>query len=194
MGFLDLEKHFVFYGTYHRDPTNVMIHIIFVPALMFTMMLWTANVRLAPDSVTTSPYANLSTLTATAYAVLYALLEPMAGTLLAPYVVAQSLVGTYLVERFGNDANKIAGIVQLFSWVCQFIGHGVYEKRAPALLDNLVQALFLAPLFVWLEVLFMFGYRPEFQRRMHEKMRLARSQLDAAATEKVGVKGEKKGP
>lgn len=146
--------------------------------------------RPVPDSVTTSPYANLSTLTATVYAVLYALLEPVAGTLLAPYVVAQSLVGTYLIERFGNDANKIAGIVQLCSWIGQFIGHGVYEKRAPALFDNLVQALFLAPLFVWLEVLFMFGYRPEFQRRVRERVCLARSELDAATAEKKVEKGK----
>jgi uncharacterized membrane protein YGL010W len=32
-----------------------------------------------------------------------------------------------------------------------------YEGRKPALLDNLVQALFLAPLFVWYEVLFSMG-------------------------------------
>jgi uncharacterized membrane protein YGL010W len=29
--------------------------------------------------------------------------------------------------------------IQVFSWIAQFIGHGVFEKRSPALLDNLVQ-------------------------------------------------------
>jgi uncharacterized membrane protein YGL010W len=28
--------------------------------------------------------------------------------------------------------------VQIFTWVAQFVGHGVFEGRAPALLDNLV--------------------------------------------------------
>lgn len=46
------------------------------------------------------------------------------------------------------------------------MGHGKFEGRAPALLDNLVQAAFLAPFFVWLETLFMFGYRPELQKRV----------------------------
>lgn len=46
------------------------------------------------------------------------------------------------------------------------LGHGAFEGRAPALLDNLVQALFLAPFFVWLEVLFAFGYRPELKARI----------------------------
>lgn len=41
---------------------------------------------------------------------------------------------------------------QVACWVAQFVGHGVFEKRAPALLDNLFQAIFMAPLFVVIEV------------------------------------------
>lgn len=41
---------------------------------------------------------------------------------------------------------------QAFCWVAQFVGHGVFEGRAPALLDNLFQAFFMAPVFVLLEV------------------------------------------
>jgi uncharacterized membrane protein YGL010W len=142
-------------------------------------MLWCANVVFPGAS---SPYANLSTLASSVYALLYILMEPVAGSLLAPFVIAQSLAGTWCIERFGaSDANKIAGMVQLFAWISQFIGHGVYEKRAPALLDNLVQALFLAPLFVWIEVLFMAGYRPELKQRLQEKVRVARKELDEKA-------------
>lgn len=56
------------------------------------------------------------------------------------------------------------------SWVLQFIGHGAFEKRAPALLDNLVQAFLLAPLFVWMEILFFLGYRPELRARYHQSV------------------------
>ena len=42
----------------------------------------------------------------------------------------------------------------------------MFEGRAPALLDNLVQALFLAPFFVWMEILFSFGYRPGLKSRV----------------------------
>lgn len=44
----------------------------------------------------------------------------------------------------------------------------MFEGRAPALLDNLVQALFLAPFFVWMEILFACGYRPELQSRVED--------------------------
>ena len=46
------------------------------------------------------------------------------------------------------------------------MGHGKFEGRAPALLDNLFQAIFLAPLFVWLEMLFQLGYREELKTRL----------------------------
>jgi hypothetical protein len=32
----------------------------------------------------------------------------------------------------------LAGVIHLISWVAQFLGHGLAEKRAPALLDNLI--------------------------------------------------------
>jgi 2-hydroxy fatty acid dioxygenase len=34
------------------------------------------------------------------------------------------------------------------------------------LLDNLYQAIFLAPLFVWLEFLFMLGYRSDLKKKL----------------------------
>jgi uncharacterized membrane protein YGL010W len=67
-----------------------------------------------------------------------------------------------------STINKIAIGVQIVAWTAQFIGHGVYEGRAPALLDNLIQAFVLAPFFVFMEVLFHFGYRPELQKRVND--------------------------
>lgn len=52
-------------------------------------------------------------------------------------------------------------------------------------MDNLVQAIFLAPLFVWLEFLFKFGYRRELQGRVDKAVKVEiakfRSQKAAAA-------------
>jgi uncharacterized membrane protein YGL010W len=73
----------------------------------------------------------------------------------------------HLVSSGAPHANKIAIAVKAASWIAQFIGHGVFEKRAPALLDNLLQAFVLAPFFVFLEGLFKLGYRPELQKRVN---------------------------
>lgn len=60
--------------------------------------------------------------------------------------------------------------VEIVSWVAQFVGHGKYEGRAPALFDNLLQAFVLAPFFVFMEGLFMLGYRPELQKRVNTEV------------------------
>lgn len=52
--------------------------------------------------------------------------------------------------------------MQVLCWVAQFVGHGVFEGRAPALLDNLFQAFFMAPVFVILEVRLIFVGGPVF--------------------------------
>ena len=93
-------------------------------------------------------------------------MEPVAGGCFAPILIGGTAYANHLTSTYGATANYIALGVHVFSWVAQFVGHGIFEGRAPALLDNLVQALFLAPFFVWLEVLFMFGYRPELKARL----------------------------
>jgi uncharacterized membrane protein YGL010W len=100
------------------------------------------------------------------YALLYILMEPVAGGMLAPFIIAGVAYANHLTSVYGTQANYIALFVHIVSWLLQFVGHGKFEGRAPALLDNLVQALFLAPFFVWFEVLFWFGYRPELKSRL----------------------------
>ncbi|KAJ6357311.1 hypothetical protein OIU78_005217 [Salix suchowensis] len=71
-------------------------------------------------------------------------------------------IGLCFYAVVGSFCWTIAVLVaQIICWTGQFIGHGVFEKRAPALLDNLVQAFVMAPFFVLLEALqTSFGYEP----------------------------------
>jgi len=64
------------------------------------------------------------------------------------------------------DHQNIALIVHVACWVAQFIGHGFAEGRAPALIDNILGAVVLAPFFVHLEILFKLGYRPAMYRQL----------------------------
>lgn len=116
--------------------------------------------------------ANVGTIGAFIYAIFYVLLEPFAGGLIAPLVIGSAACGNYLLGSYGMVVNYYAGGIHVVSWLAQFIGHGAFEKRAPALLDNLVQALLLAPLFVWMEILFFFGYRPELKQRFDKSVEL----------------------
>lgn len=67
--------------------------------------------------------------------------------------MAAGALANYLTATYNRrKANTVAVGVHVVCWILQFIGHGKFEGRKPALLDNLVQALFLAPMFVWYEV------------------------------------------
>lgn len=132
---------------------------------------------------------NLGTIATLLYATLYILMEPVAGGILAPLLLAGTAYSNHLTTTYGAIANYWALGLHVFSWIAQFVGHGVFEGRAPALLDNLVQALFLAPFFVWMEILFACGYRPELRSRVDsavekevEKHQKLKSQSNGAVT------------
>jgi len=111
---------------------------------------------------------NAGTIGATLYAGFYMLLEPVAGTILLPLIIGWTAFAKHLTSAYTYNSNVAAIAVFVVAWIAQFIGHGAFEHRAPALLDNLLQALVLAPFFVFMEFLFACGYRPELQKRVNE--------------------------
>ncbi|KAK6336402.1 hypothetical protein TWF696_001961 [Orbilia brochopaga] len=169
---LDLEKQLTFYGAYHHNQVNKGIHMVFVPTILMTSFLLLSNSGALVDL----PYLplNVGTFACILYAVLYILMEPVAGALVAPLLFGGTAYMNYLLQTYGHSANTVALIVHVTSWIFQFIGHGAFEHRSPALLDNIFQAFFLAPFFVWFELLFSFGYRPEL-----------RSRIDAAVVKEI---------
>ncbi|RAL03577.1 2-hydroxy-palmitic acid dioxygenase MPO1 [Aspergillus ibericus CBS 121593] len=172
---LNLEKQLLFYGAYHNNPVNIAIHMTCVPILLFTGIALASNtpVLLAlPDALQIDNLPlNLGTIAAVIYSAFYILLEPVAGALVAPLIIGGAAYANHLLATYGTSVNYWFAGVHVVSWLAQFVGHGAFERRAPALLDNLVQALLLAPLFVWMEALFFFGYRPELKARYDENVR-----------------------
>lgn len=166
---LNLEKQLLFYGAYHHNAVNVGIHIVCVPAILMTFLVLFTNTPAVPlpswVSVPNLPL-NFGTALAVLYSTLYVLMEPVAGAMLAPLIIGGTAYGKHLTSTYGATANYWAAGINVVCWIAQFIGHGKFEGRAPALLDNLVQALFLAPFFVWFEILFALGYRPDLKRRI----------------------------
>ncbi|KAI9702043.1 MAG: hypothetical protein M1836_001387 [Candelina mexicana] len=114
---------------------------------------------------------NVGMIASVLYSLIYMLMEPVAGGLLAPFLIAWTAYANHLTSTYGATANYWATGLHIASWLAQFIGHGMFEGRAPALLDNLVQAFILAPFFVWFEILFSLGYRPELKSRMDQAVK-----------------------
>lgn len=123
---------------------------------------------------------NIPAVLASVYMAYYFILEPIAAVrpmlhpnyswliysqfLYVPVMTTTLLTATAYAKQPDHLSN--AAIIHAVCWIAQFIGHGVAEGRAPALLDNLLGAVVLAPFFVHLEVLFNLGYRPDMHKRL----------------------------
>lgn len=169
-GLLDIEKHFAFYGAYHSNPINIMIHMIFVWPIFFSVLLFLAfSSPLCPFPLPSGllPFQqymvmNWSFVAAGVYALFYAALDRKAGSVAAFLCLACWIGSNALAQRLGFSYGwKVVLVSQLVCWTAQFIGHGVFEGRKPALLDNLAQAIIMAQFFVLLEALqTVFNYEP----------------------------------
>ncbi|KAJ0578167.1 putative 2-hydroxy-palmitic acid dioxygenase Mpo1 [Helianthus annuus] len=163
IGLFDLEKYFSFYGAYHSNPVNIFIHMLFVWPILFTsLVILYFTPTLVHVSLPNNLVLNYGFLFTLIYAGFYVCLDVKAGSLAGLMCFVCWVFGSFLAQHLGFSlAWKVVVAAQLFCYTGLFIGHGVFEKRAPALLDNFIQAYLTGPFFVLLEVLQMtFGYEP----------------------------------
>jgi len=170
-----LEEQLAFYGAYHRNFWNKAIHVVFVPVIMWSVLVWAAYTGpfAAPDLAAGLPawfplQLNLGFLLWLNYSFYYLYLEPVAGL---SWAILMGLPLLLLADSFqagySGRAWLVALIAHVLGWYMQLHpGHAIFEGRKPALLDGLVQSFLTAPLFVWMEILFGLGYRPELQARL----------------------------
>jgi uncharacterized membrane protein YGL010W len=160
------ERLLVMYGSSHRHPVNVAIHLVFVPVIIGSIFLALMRVALPLGGtkiplayvfagVTFVYYLSLDVRSALA-------LVPIAGGLLflARWASA-SLPASWL---WGIAASGFFG-----GYIAQFIGHAV-EGRKPALVDHPIRGVLAAPLFMGVEVSRMLGLRRELFDKVHEEI------------------------
>eukprot|EP00873_Tetraselmis_striata_P040999 jgi/Tetstr1/461263/TSEL_006391.t1 len=168
----DLVSQLSFYGAYHSNKINQLIHFVFVPLISWSVLVWTCEVPLIrrvsdcadpsplPEALRITCGVDLAGAIVAVLAAFYVCIEPCAGI---TWTAAVGLPLLCAAKSFSPVANSgwIALAVHVFSWYMQIHpGHGVFEKRRPALLDSFFQSLVMANLFVWMELMFFLGYRP----------------------------------
>jgi len=111
----------------------------------------------------------------------YVALEPVAGATWAVVVgIPLWLSATAFQAASAPHAWACALGVHVLSWYAQIHpGHLILERRRPAIMDSVFQSLVLAPLFVWIEVLFACGYRPELCAEVGRRIDLRVRVMDA---------------
>ena len=165
-----IEDQMSFYAAYHQDARNKATHFIGVPAIMLSLFIPLAWIRLEVGGFVLTA----AMLFAAVVLVYYFVLD-------VPLGLAMLVVTAILLWIAGGIASLGAAagwtwfaILFVGGWILQLVGH-VFEGRKPALADNLFQ-IFVAPMFLAAEVFFALGYKRALQRRVNEKAQLSRAQ------------------
>lgn len=157
-GVLDLRSQLRFYKFYHHNKTNVLIHSIFVPTILFSSacMLHRVSIYGKID------FTNVFSL---CFGLFYILLCVPAGLLAAALLVLLNVAldKNWIHLSFYEELDLF-----IIGWICQFIGHAFFEKKKPALFDNLLQSLVLAPYFILFELLFKLGIMPQLREQLEK--------------------------
>ncbi|CAI4039258.1 hypothetical protein SMKI_07G2390 [Saccharomyces mikatae IFO 1815] len=161
---LDLRSQLGFYKFYHNNPKNVFIHSIFVPTILFSSCCMLHRVTIYHGISLT---ALLSVFFFLFYCLLYLPTGLLAGLLLL-------LLNLALVDHRIHLSFKQEVSLFVIGWIFQFIGHGVFEKKRPALIDNVVQSLVLAPYFIMFEFLFKLGFMPQLKATLEHDLEIKR--------------------
>ncbi|KAL3150730.1 hypothetical protein ABBQ32_000514 [Trebouxia sp. C0010 RCD-2024] len=194
MGILGFNLNFYdqlsFYGAYHHNKWNQLVHFVFVPAIFWSASVWLSYtgqlipydparaLHSLPTSLAECAVLNGAFLGTLVYSLFYIGLEPFAGATWALSTgIPCWLTATAFMQHVPN-AWAYAVALHALSWYVQIhVGHVMLEHRKPALLDSFFQSLALANLFVWLEFLFFCGYRKDLQAKLAARIQAERAKM-----------------
>ncbi|MGF6721577.1 putative membrane protein YGL010W [Paraburkholderia sp. GAS41] len=166
------------YAAYHRDRRNIATHCVGIPMIVLAVAVLSGRPAwlFAAFPVPLSPVWGLFVVAALYYLVL----DVPLGLMMAVFLALCLACGQWLAEQ--STLTWLAAGVGLFvgGWVIQFVGHMAYEHRKPAFVDDLV-GLLIGPLFVLVEALFAFGWRPALREAIEAQVGPTRINPERAA-------------
>lgn len=166
MKLFDLSYQLAYYKAYHMHPKNVKIHIFCIPLILASAIVMLNNYHFII-------YPLLAI-----YSTYYIILDRTAGLIGSSYIFAVYRFSTLLYASYPvNYVFYIALFVHIAAWAAQFFGHFHHEKKSPAVFDNLVQPLVLAPYFVIFELLFLSGIHKDLEKNMLRQAKQIRNSL-----------------
>lgn len=132
-----LEAHFADYAAFHRTPGNQATHYLGIPMIVLAIFALLAQVTLV--SVGSYPLT-LAELLLLAVTLFYLTLD-------TPLALMMAAVSALLIVIGRRIPLWPAVTLFVLGWVFQFVGHYVYEKKAPAFYKNLAHLL-VGPLWI----------------------------------------------
>ncbi len=182
-GFADAQDALAFYGVYHREPRNQIVHFFGVPGILWSMIIFMTHLPIPYfgnllKKFLPADYALTYGLVLTLfYLGFYLLIDPLGGTLYAPVLYVMYISAVYLHRSDQKNAGStswagtgrlmtFAAILHVWSWYVQIhLGHKIFEGAQPAVMQSLGGALTVAPLFAFYEGLWLVGINRDLQKQ-----------------------------
>jgi len=143
------------YVEYHRDPWNCAMHVFGILSLftaaVLPLSMW--HVHALGAYVTMAPIMVLPVL------IYWLLLDAALGTAILGIAVLLLSAAAFIVNHVGPATVwSITAVLIVIGVGFQVVGHRVFERRQPALVDNPTHLL-LGPMFVTAKLFIAFGFR-----------------------------------
>jgi uncharacterized membrane protein YGL010W len=143
------------YADYHRDERNCLMHIVGNPILFLAAVL--------PLSLLSIPLFGMHTSVAALLVIPALILWISWDVGLGLAIVAAAIPLLLAAGTIANNVSVAAvWIITVFltvvGWGLQIVGHQIYEKRRPALLDNPIHML-ISPMYLFAKLFVALGFR-----------------------------------
>jgi uncharacterized membrane protein YGL010W len=143
------------YVEYHRDPLNCAMHVFGIIALFFAAILPLSLVPIQALGVHTT-LAQIMVLPVLVY---WLALDAAIGAAILGTAVALLSAAAFVVSHASTTVLWSVTAVLIVAGIgFQVIGHRVFERRQPALVDN-PSHLLLGPMFVMAKLFIALGFR-----------------------------------
>ena len=137
-----MSNELTFYQSYHTNYYNQLIHVVGIPSIVWAVFLYTHRFK--------SRIGRISWIIYSIYMLKYFHID-------GPRFLKIALFYYMLLKHSFNkyrSLNKIDSrnlAIKIFSlgWILQFIGHGLFEKKAPALLNGFTKSITIGPYFAY---------------------------------------------
>jgi uncharacterized membrane protein YGL010W len=159
-----LRRQLTDYVEYHRDPMNCTLHVVGIIILFLGAIL---PLSLWPITLL-GVQMNAGVLLSTPVLLYWILLDVPIGLAIAAAAALLLFTGATIAAHASVTVVWAISIVSIVIGVAlQIIGHQVFERRQPALIDNPTHLL-LGPVFVMAKLFISLGFRDDLAAIIHQ--------------------------
>jgi uncharacterized membrane protein YGL010W len=157
------------YARYHRDNLNCVTHYLGIPMIIVAILVVLALRSVPVAGINIS----LGTILLIPAVMAWIALDLGIGSAMLVAIVPLAAAATW-IARSSSVTCALLIALGLFAggWILQFVGHGVFERRKPAFVDD-ISRLFIGPMFIMAKILICLGLRKDLVALLDGKDDLA---------------------